>query len=196
MKKYFDTHFQKDVVILYPGDYFSTFEENELISTVLGSCIAITLFDASAQIGGMNHFMLVSSSSDMDAEEKSGRFGEYAVELLLNDMIKKGAQKKRISAKVFGGSNIFNMPDSGSKVGAQNIFFAFDYLEREKIPVQASDVGGNYPRKIYFDPKTSKVWLKHIKKNTAKDDALRKREEEYRARIKEEEKKKTDIIWF
>ncbi len=183
-------------MILYPGDYFSTSAENELISTVLGSCIAITLFDASVRIGGMNHFMLVSSSSDNELEEKSGRFGEYAVELLLNDMIKKGAQKKRISAKVFGGSNIFNMPGSNARVGAQNIFFAFDYLEREKIPVRASDVGGNYSRKIYFDPKTAKVWLKHIKKNATKDDILRRREEEYRKRIKEEENKKNDIIWF
>lgn len=197
MKTYFDFHFQKDIVILYPGDYFSTASDNELISTVLGSCIAITFFDPAVKIGGMNHFMLVNSSSDDGADiEKSGRFGEYAMELLLNDMIKKGAQKKRLSAKVFGGSNIFKMAESESNVGAQNIFFAFDYLERERIPVRASDIGGSAPRKIYFDPQTSKVWLKHIEKTATKENILRKREEEYRARVKEEERKKNDIIWF
>lgn len=196
MKTYFDFHFQKNMVVLYPGDFFSTADSGEMISTVLGSCIAITLFDASTHIGGMNHFMLVSSSAEGNAtEEKSGRFGEYAVELLLNDMIKKGARKKRMIAKVFGGSNLFNI-GSDAGVGAQNIFFAFDYLERERIPVKASDVGGNYSRKIYFDPMTSKVWLKHVKKQPRANDILRKREEEYRAQVREQENKKNDIVWF
>lgn len=200
MKTYFDFHFQKNLVVLYPGEFFSSAAADELISTVLGSCIAITLHDPKLRIGGMNHFMLVSSSRDKGALENSGRFGEYAVELLLNDMMKKGAQKKRMAAKVFGGSNMFNTAPSDHNVGEQNIAFAFEYLEREGIPVQASDVGGNCSRKIYFDPVTSKVWLKHIRERERADDVLRKREAEYRARVikEEEEKRKTDsdIIWF
>ena len=200
MKTYFDFHFQKNLVVLYPGEFFSSNAQDEMISTVLGSCIAITLYDPKLRIGGMNHFMLVSSSQTQDAQENSGRFGEFAVELLLNDMMKKGAQKKRMIAKVFGGSNMFKAAPSEHNVGEQNIDFAFYYLERENIPIQASDVGGNYSRKVYFDPVTSKVWLKHVKEKPRAEDVLRKRESEYQARVlkQEEEKKKAsnDIVWF
>ena len=198
MKTYFDFHFQKNLVVLYPGEFFSSDSQEEMISTVLGSCIAITLHDPKLRIGGMNHFMLVSSSQTQDAQENSGRFGEFAIELLLNDMMKKGAQKKRMIAKVFGGSNMFNAAPSERNVGEQNIDFAFYYLEREGIPIQASNVGGNYSRKIYFDPITAKVWVKHAKEEVRAENVIKKREAEYRAQImrEEEEKKKSDIVWF
>ncbi len=198
LKTYFDFHFQKNLVVLYPGEFFSSNAQDEMISTVLGSCIAITLYDPKLRIGGMNHFMLVSSSQSQDAQENSGRFGEFAVELLLNDMMKKGAQKKRMIAKVFGGSNMFKVAPSEHNVGEQNIDFAFYYLERENIPIKASDVGGTYSRKIYFDPITAKVWLKHVKEKPRTEDVLIKREEEYRVKVikEEEEKKKSDIVWF
>ncbi len=198
MKTYFDFHFQKNLVVLYPGEFFSSNSQDELISTVLGSCIAVTLYDPELRIGGMNHFMLVSSSQDQVAQEKSGRFGEFAVELLLNDMIKKGAQKKRMIAKVFGGSNMFKVAPLEHNVGEQNIDFAFYYLEQENIPVRASDVGGNLSRKIYFDPVTSKVLVKHVKEKPHVEDVLIRREEEYRVKVikEEEEKKKSDIVWF
>ena len=101
-----------------------------------------------------------------------------------------------LAVTVFYAFNTISVQVDIAGVGAQNIFFAFDYLERERIPVKASDVGGNYSRKIYFDPMTSKVWLKHVKKQPRANDILRKREEEYRAQVREQENKKNDIVWF
>lgn len=196
MNTYFDTHFQKKVVTLYPGEFFATKQDDQLISTVLGSCIAITLYDERNRVGGMNHFMLARDNSGRDDGE-SGRFGEYAIELLLNDVLKKGGARANLTAKVFGGSNIFNAPDSSAvQVGAQNIDFAFHYLEMECIPVKSSNVGGTLPRKIFFDPKTSKVWLKHIKKRAEEDAVIQQRETKYLKQIKEEEKKSGEIVWF
>lgn len=196
MNMYFDTHFKKNVVTLYPGEFFSTSDSGQFISTVLGSCIAITLFDVNEKIGGMNHFMLAKDSHG-HADSQSGRFGEYAVELLLNDMLKRGAKKKNLTAKVFGGGNIFeSAEDAVVQVGNDNIAFAFDYLERESIPIKSSNVGGNLPRKIFFDPKTSRVWLKFIQKRLTAEAMLHKREEEYCNRMKKEEQKAGEIVWF
>ena len=174
---YFDSHFKKNVVTLYPGEFFATADDSQYISTVLGSCIAITLFDARTKIGGMNHFMLARDNRG-HADAQAGRFGEYAIELLLNDMLKRGAKKQHLTAKVFGGGNIFDSTeDAVVQVGSENIAFAFDYLERESIPVKSSNVGGNLPRKIFFDPKTSRVWLKFIQKRLAAEKRRNKKPE-------------------
>ncbi len=185
MNRYFDMHFNKNIVTLHPGEFWAT-GENEMISTVLGSCVSIVLFDAIAGIGGMNHFMLAKDTSvdgsakTMDVGIGLGRFGEYAMEMLVSDMTKKGASLERCQAKVFGGGNIFGVADtSNTQVGKANIEFAFDWLKTNNVEVISSDVGGNLPRKLFFDPKTFKVFLKHI--NNAQhndDDYLRKQEEE------------------
>ncbi len=155
-----------------------------MISTVLGSCVSIALFDPIAGVGGMNHFMLAKDTNlEIDGTEDRllGRFGEYAIEMLISDMEKKGAVFSRCTAKVFGGGNIFNTeePQSGrALVGAANIKFAFDYLKAHKIEVKSSDTGGNLPRKIFFDPVTSKVFLKHIDSRTPEDDNFIKSKEQ------------------
>lgn len=189
MNRYYDSHFQRQIVTIYPGEFFSTVGD-ELISTVLGSCISVTLFDERNAFGGINHFMYASASHALDDNpEMKGRYGEFAVQLLLDDMLKKGADRNALQAKIFGGSNVFNLPPgSGIQVGDTNIKFAFDYLQKQKIPIVASDTGGIYPRKIYFDPKTSKVWLKRIKtRGTTDMDALLQKETNY---ILSAEKKK------
>lgn len=181
MNQYYDSHFGKQIITIYPGEFFST-AGDELISTVLGSCISVTLFDERNAFGGINHFMYASISHAIeDSPDMRGRYGEFAVELLLEDMLKKGADRTALSAKIFGGSNVFNLPpDAGIQVGDMNIRFAFDYLKKQNIPIVASDTGGVYPRKIYFDPKTSKVWLKRIKThNTADVNIILQKETNY-----------------
>jgi chemotaxis protein CheD len=181
MNRYYDSHFDRQIVTIYPCEFFST-TGDELISTVLGSCISVTLFDERNGFGGMNHFMYANTLHNIDDEpDMRGRYGEYAVKLLLEDMMKKGADRSALKAKIFGGSNVFNLPpDAGIQVGDMNIHFAFDYLKKENIPVIASDTGGIFPRKIYFDPKTSKVWLKRIKTQNATDvNALLQKEKTY-----------------
>lgn len=183
MNRYFDLHFNKNIVTIYPGEFWSS-TGPEMISTVLGSCVSIALFDPIAGVGGMNHFMLAKDTNlEIDGTEDRllGRFGEYAIEMLISDMEKKGAVFSRCTAKVFGGGNIFNTeePQSGrALVGAANIKFAFDYLKAHKIEVKSSDTGGNLPRKIFFDPVTSKVFLKHIDSRTPEDDNFIKSKEQ------------------
>lgn len=171
MNKYHDIHFNKDIITIYPGEFWST-NGPEMISTVLGSCVSIALYDPIAGVGGMNHFMLAKDTSipNDNSNQLMGRFGEYAMKLLIEDMEKKGAQFSRCTAKVFGGGNIFNSPLNGvANVGDANIKFAFEFLKKHNITIKSSDTGGNLPRKIYFDPVTSKVYLKHIESYTVKD---------------------------
>ena len=180
MKKYFDRHFNKDIITIYPGEFWSS-TGPELISTVLGSCVSITLFDPIAVIGGMNHFMLAKDSSNTAADSGKllSKFGDYAMSLLIEDMEKKGAKLSRCTAKVFGGSNIFNVPTaSATNIGFANIEFAFDFLQKNKIQIVSSDTGGKAPRKIYFDPVTSKVYLKHIATYNEQEGEMQKSKEQ------------------
>ena len=137
------------------------------------------------------------------SDDIAGRFGEYSMELLINDMIKAGAQKKYFQAKVFGGANIFkeNLSATGPRVGAANIFFAFNYLETEGIPILKSDTGGVQARKILFEPLTNKVYLKRIKNSMQETQELETKEKSYIKTLEAKEKEKTkvsndDIIWF
>ena len=198
MNRYYDSQFGKNIVTIYPGEYFTSFGE-EYISTVLGSCVSVALYDENLQVGGLNHFMLAyDGKGDRDKDEAAVRFGEYAMELLINDLLKKGASRQRLTAKVFGGSNVLGSGTSSKlQVGENNIKFVFEYLKSEKIPVVSSNTGGDKPRKIFYDPKSSKIWLKHIKNSTMRnEETLNKREKEYASRVRENEKHAGDIVWF
>lgn len=197
MNKYFDNHFHKEVVTIYPGEFYST-KGNEMISTVLGSCVSVVLYDEVNHVGGINHFMLAKDSkiTDDSSEEKKtedkrlGKFGEYAIDLLIDDLKKKGGVVSNFEAKVFGGGNIFNMPDIDTQVGNVNSKFAFEYLKKLKIPVIKSDVGGVLPRKIFFDPETRKVFMKYIENHNIQNQVdegivtLGKREEALATELK------------
>ena len=195
MNRYFDFHFHKDVVTIFPGEFY-TCEGKELISTVLGSCIAVTIFDQRLKTGGMNHFMLAYCN---DYEKKTpdcyGRFGIYAMELLINDLLKKGSKKEDLVAKVFGGSNVLSTDGKykGALIGETNSKFAFKYLEDEGIPVLSSNTGGVLPRKIFYDASSSKVWLKHIRSDVQ---ALKKMELSYLDRLHEQEKTVGEVQLF
>ncbi len=124
---YADHHFQYDAVKVLPGEYFVS-SEDVLIMTVLGSCIAACVWDGKARVGGMNHFMLP------EGEDGSGRYGSYAMELLLNEMIKMGARRETMQAKVFGGGAVM-AGFTTMNVGERNTKFVLDYLATERIPV-------------------------------------------------------------
>lgn len=165
MNTFFDNSFNRNVVTIYPGECYVS-KGPELVSTILGSCVAIVLYDPEHQIGGMNHFMLASNndkSKDVSKNGPIGRFGEYAIDLLLKEMEKAGADRRNLQAKIFGGSNVFNLPETAhEQVGSENIKFAKNYLQKLNIPVLAEDLGGVPSRKIIFDPATFKVLLKRI----------------------------------
>ncbi|MDB6002592.1 MAG: chemotaxis protein CheD, partial [Rhizobacter sp.] len=141
---FFDAHFQSEAVKVLPGEYF-VYTEDILIMTTLGSCIAACLYDRNAKVGGMNHFMLPEGSGD------SGRYGSFAMELLINEMMKCGASRLTMEAKVFGGGQVISGMSS-MNVGERNTSFVVDYLKTERIPIVSKDVLDIYPRKVCFLP--------------------------------------------
>lgn len=148
---------------LLPGEYFVTMHD-EAIYTVLGSCISACIRDRVSGIGGMNHFMLpASTSSDSwKAADNSAstRYGNYAMEHLINDILKNGGKRQNLEAKIFGGGRIIaNMTD----VGRRNIAFARDYLETEGLKVTSEDVGETFPRMVVYFPATGKVRVKRLR---------------------------------
>ena len=101
-----------------------------------------------------------------ESQGPAARFGEFAIDILIKEMEKKGADKNNFEAKIFGGSNVFNLPDTNhEQVGTENIKFAREYLAKLNIPIVAEDTGGVPSRKIVFDPTTFKVLLKRIQPN-------------------------------
>ena len=151
---FYDAHFKNDAVKILPGEYF-VYHEDMLILTTLGSCIAACLWDRNARIGGMNHFMLPEGASD------SGRYGSYAMELLINEMMKRGASRGSMEAKVFGGGQVISGMNT-MNVGERNTAFVMDYLKTERIPVLSKDVLDVYPRKVCFLPASGKAMVKRL----------------------------------
>jgi len=151
---FWDAHFHNDSVKVLPGEYF-VYDEDLLITTTLGSCIAACLWDRERRIGGMNHFMLPEGSGD------SGRYGSYAMELLINELMKRGASRSTLEAKVFGGGAVIAGMNS-INVGERNTKFVIDYLQTERIPIVSRDVMEIYPRKVCFLPASGKAMVKRL----------------------------------
>ncbi len=153
---FFDPHFQHNAAKVLPGEYFVA-REQLAIMTVLGSCIAACLWDSRMRVGGMNHFML----PDGEAGDSSGRYGSYAMELLINEMMKLGARRETLQAKIFGGGQVM-ANFTTMNVGERNTRFVQDYLATERIPVVSEDVLDIYPRKVVFFPVTGKAMVKRL----------------------------------
>ena len=151
---WFEAQFRCEAVKVLPGEFFVDTEEL-LIMTTLGSCIAACLWDRYARVGGLNHFMLP------DGHGSSGRYGSYAMELLINEMLKRGASRSSLEAKVFGGGQVIAGMDT-LNVGERNTRFVLDYLKTERIPVVSKDVLDIYPRKVCFLPASGKAMVKRL----------------------------------
>lgn len=156
IKRYYDAQRQRVTAKLLPGEFYVT-DKDEMIGTVLGSCVAACLYDPAMHCGGMNHFMLPGEgNADGDA---SARYGLFAMESLLNELLKLGCRKDRLRAKLFGGGQIVrNMSD----VGQKNIHFARHFLHAEGIVLESSDLGSVYPRKVHFFAHTGKALVKRL----------------------------------
>lgn len=189
------SHFEQEVVTIHPGEYFAT-RDDTIISTILGSCIAVSLFDANQCMGGLNHFMLPGElGREGLIRDPNAKYGMYAMELLVNELLKMGSRKKDLGAKVFGGGAVLRFADGGTtRIPQSNIDFAFAYLEEEGIPVLASDVGGREPRKIFLFPRTGKVLLKRIVPSQAS--LVEKEEERYLQTVRAEEAEAGAVTLF
>jgi len=154
---FYDAHFKSEAVKILPGEYF-VYNEDLLIMTTLGSCIATCLWDRQAKVGGMNHFMLPDNGG---GSSDSGRYGSFAMELLINEMLKMGASRLTMEAKVFGGGAVISGMSS-INVGERNTAFVMEYLKTERIPVVSKDVLDIYPRKVCFLPFSGKAMVKRL----------------------------------
>ena len=151
---FYDAHFGNEAVKVLPGEFFVA-DEDLLVLTTLGSCIAACLWDRERHIGGMNHFMLPDGVGD------SGRYGSYAMELLINELLQRGATRQMLEAKVFGGGAVIAGMNS-INVGERNTQFVIEYLRTERIPIVSRDVMEIYPRKVMFLPASGKAMVKRL----------------------------------
>lgn len=150
-------------VTIGPGESYVT-KKDEIISTLLGSCVAACLYDPVNHVIGMNHFLLAQQHSGLNASllsTESGRYGIHAMELLINQMLKQGAQRINLKAKAFGGGDVLKL-GRGKSVGAVNCEFIKIFLSTECIPLVASSLGDNIGRNIFFLASDFSVYVKKI----------------------------------
>ncbi|SFV08320.1 chemoreceptor glutamine deamidase CheD [Pseudoduganella namucuonensis] len=179
---YYDRTFDCDAAKILPGEYYFT-NKDMLIVTVLGSCVSACIRDRVTGLGGMNHFMLPDGGGDGSPVSASARYGTYAMEILINDLLKAGARRENMEAKVFGGGAVLK-GFTAINVGERNAAFVQSFLRNEKIRIVAEDLNDIYPRKVYFFPRTGKVLVKKLMQSH--NDTLAKREIEYASRLKKQ----------
>lgn len=154
-------------ITIDPGEFYVS-NQQEVISTLLGSCVSACLFDPVNKVIGMNHFLLAYKQHAYDKpiiESEEGRYGMQAMELLINSMMAKGAHRRNIKAKCFGGGDVLQIrgePGGRKSVGGVNIDFIREYLKNEKIPLVASSLGGIHGRKVHFVGSDFSVFMKPI----------------------------------
>ena len=180
---------------ILPGEYYVSMH-GELISTVLGSCISACIRDVKMGIGGMNHFMLPMGCEDEHAGKthltSATRYGNFAMEMLINEILKAGGNRKNLEVKLFGGGRVLSSMTK-IDIGNKNINFVHEYLQEEGHEVTAEDTGDIYPRKVLFFADTGKVRVKKLQ-NTH-NDTIKKREESYRKQL-DKEPVQSDIELF
>jgi chemotaxis protein CheD len=162
---------------ILPGEFYIT-RADEVITTVLGSCISACVRDPGRGIGGMNHFMLpedMTQGKSAWLEVAAGlatRYGSFAMESLINGLLKLGARRDRLEMKLVGGGRVLSV---GTDVGARNIAFARTWLSNEGYSVAAKDVGGNRPRRVVYFPRSGKMLVKQLQAADNQEITIRER---------------------
>lgn len=171
VRRFWQPDFGSYVAKILPGEYYVT-RGGEWIVTVLGSCVSACIRDPEAGVGGMNHFMLPDSNRERRGHTDVGlahRYGSYAMEYMINDILKLGADRTRLEVKIVGGSRILaHMTD----IGQRNIAFVRQYLQREGFLIAGEDVGSPHPRKVYYDVLTGRVRVKKLPAQSRESIAL------------------------
>ncbi|HYG42147.1 MAG TPA: chemoreceptor glutamine deamidase CheD [Bordetella sp.] len=170
-RHYFDSAFHCPAVRVLPNEYYvATADEDLMISTVLGSCVAACIRDPHVGVGGMNHFMLPEGDADTPASATM-RYGAYAMEVLINELLKAGASRERLEAKVFGGGAVLSAMQQ-LNIGERNARFVLNYLKTEGIPVLAQDLGDVHARRIGYFPRSGQVMVRKLAPHHHKAEAL------------------------
>jgi chemotaxis protein CheD len=154
-RRIFDAASEAWMVKVFPGEFYITSKPDEMLLTVLGSCVSACIRDPIAGVGGMNHFMLPQHKSGRWGDDlRSTRFGNFAMEKLINELIKAGCTRERMEIKVFGGGNV---TETNTPVGSDNAEFVLRHLKAEGLRCAAQDLGGTLPRRIQYYPATGRV---------------------------------------
>ena len=170
---YFDRQFDAPAVKLLPTEYYVG-AGDLVLTTVLGSCVSACLFDLSAGVGGMNHFMLPGQAGGAGPANVDTRYGSHAMDVLLAHLFKAGARRERLAAKVFGGGAV--IPGMTQlNIGQQNADFVLQYLRNADVPVVAQDLGGTLPRRICYFPGSGRVAVRRLRRE---EDLLQVQQEE------------------
>ncbi|MFO1413485.1 MAG: chemoreceptor glutamine deamidase CheD [Burkholderiales bacterium] len=179
-KSFYDPQFGRQAFKIIPGEYWVT-DKDHVVLTVLGSCVSACLHDPGLKLGGMNHFMLPGAHGGEAGAV--ARYGINAMEILVNELIKRGSSRKRLIAKVFGGANVIEGMTT-MNVGERNASFIHDFLRTEGIRVAAEDLLDVWPRKVAFFPHSGRALCRKIKLGDRAD--IVRREREYERSLKEE----------
>lgn len=160
---------------LHPGEHFVT-NQPMVLSTLLGSCVSVCLYDPVRHVMGMNHFLLASrhpGNAEPVLQSELGRYGLFAMEVLVNGLLKLGARREHLRAKAFGGANVLELPGNASasrfRIGTVNVEFVERFLEQDRIPLVAKDLGGHVGRQIHFHGADYSVFMRKIPKTKAAD---------------------------
>jgi chemotaxis protein CheD len=170
------------LVSVAPGDHYVTDNPGEVVVTLLGSCVAACARDTITGVGGLNHFLLPTSDTHDLAQgaDEAMRFGDYAMEMLLNSIYRRGGVRGRIEFKIFGGARVLGGA-SMLRIGEQNITFVESFLKTEGFPIVARSVGGTAPRRLRFHPATGRAWVQELDKKSAI--SVSTEEENYRRKM-------------
>ncbi len=164
-RRYFDSRLKATVVQVLQGDYYTSGDAGEVISTILGSCVAACIRDPITRRGGMNHFLLPEARQENEGVAGLAlRYGSYSMEQLINSILAQGGRRERLEVKVFGGANVIK---GMSKIGYQNADFVERYLKREGFRIAGGHLRGTWPRKVLYYPATGQVRMRELKENSA-----------------------------
>ena len=178
-RRYRDPRFDAIAVKVFPGDHYVTAIADEMLVTILGSCVTACIRDPLAAVGGMNHFMLPEATgAGWDTASASMRYGNVAMERLINDILARGGARQRLEIKVFGGGNVMN---GTTNIGHRNAEFVEEYLAAENLTIAAHHLRGNLPRRVHYFPLTGKVMLLEL--HRTEQDAVVREEVSYKSKI-------------
>lgn len=180
-RRYRDSRFDAVAIKVFPGEHYVTDADDEMLVTVLGSCVAACIRDPKTKVGGMNHFMLPENFGAWGNASDSMRYGNVAMERLINDVLARGGARRRLEIKVFGGANVLN---GVAKVGHRNADFVEEYLAAENLPIAASHLRGSSPRRVHYFPATGRVMLLELPR--IEQEALVRHETSYKSKIQVE----------
>ncbi len=178
VKRYYDAKEKINVIKIFAGDYYVSKSADEMISTILGSCVAACIRDPYASVGGMNHFLLPGDGNMDSTNSDAARYGVFAMESLINGIMKEGGRKDRLEIKVFGGGNVTS---NTARIGSKNAQFIRDFLHKEGFSKFSEDLEGNSPRRVHYYPVSGKVMVRLLRR--AEDMVVVEEEATYKKEI-------------